>query len=385
MRRIQVESGRGWWLAGLVLAGWTAAVAGPSAPADHELIVQPDDGRAALLDAIGSATGYIHLAIYEIDDPQITAALVAADQRGVRVRILYNYHSFARYGMTNQIAGIARNFHVGGVEVQPAPERFTVFHEKSLTVDDRLSIIMTYNIAATYFSGSRDFGVITRVPAEIAEINRFFEADWQGAASPIPPAPALVWSPDNSRAELLRFLDGARHNLYVYNMEAVDPGCLAALAAAAARGVKVRFISAKLDRLGPDENDPGRQSLNEADAEAAVGKFLFIHAKAMIADYGTPAARAFVGSENFSSNSLDFARELGVIMTEPAVVERLYQVFKKDWARILNGNVSDHYAFTHLAQKSYAAAAEMAGTTNPPAVKTPRPARTPTHRRAKAE
>ena len=44
---------------------------------------------------------------------------------------------------------------------------------------------------------------------------------------------------------------------------------------------------------------------------------LYIHAKVVIADAGTPHQRAFVGSENFSNASLNSNRELGIETTDP--------------------------------------------------------------------
>jgi phosphatidylserine/phosphatidylglycerophosphate/cardiolipin synthase-like enzyme len=47
----------------------------------------------------------------------------------------------------------------------------------------------------------------------------------------------------------------------------------------------------------------------------------------MIAD----GARAFVGSENFSANSLDDNRELGVLIADFGVITTLNQTFQQDW------------------------------------------------------
>ena len=48
------------------------------------------------------------------------------------------------------------------------------------------------------------------------------------------------------------------------------------------------------------------------------GGALYLHAKAIVADHRT----AFVGSQNFSSSSLDDNRELGIITADPSVVDR---------------------------------------------------------------
>ena len=43
----------------------------------------------------------------------------------------------------------------------------------------------------------------------------------------------------------------------------------------------------------------------------------YIHGKVIEADYGTPRAKTFIGSENFSSTSLNDNRELGLITSTP--------------------------------------------------------------------
>lgn len=55
---------------------------------------------------------------------------------------------------------------------------------------------------------------------------------------------------------------------------------------------------------------------------------LYIHAKTMVIDGTT----AFVGSQNFSTSSLDYNRELGVITTDPAVVEPVSATLAGDFA-----------------------------------------------------
>jgi phosphatidylserine/phosphatidylglycerophosphate/cardiolipin synthase-like enzyme len=59
---------------------------------------------------------------------------------------------------------------------------------------------------------------------------------------------------------------------------------------------------------------------------------LYIHAKAMVADYGTGTAAAFLGSENFSHASLTENRELGIITNRPAVLGGLNTTITSDFA-----------------------------------------------------
>jgi hypothetical protein len=66
----------------------------------------------------------------------------------------------------------------------------------------------------------------------------------------------------------------------------------------------------------------------------------YVHAKTVIADYGTSTAKAFMGSENFSSNSLNDNRELGLITSNSGVVSGLESIFDADFSGSSTGKVA---------------------------------------------
>jgi phosphatidylserine/phosphatidylglycerophosphate/cardiolipin synthase-like enzyme len=72
----------------------------------------------------------------------------------------------------------------------------------------------------------------------------------------------------------------------------------------------------------------------QAGGVSAVCKaFLYIHAKMVLADVGSAQAQAYIGSENLSCVSLGENRECGIIVTEPAILQRLEATFQSDWAQ----------------------------------------------------
>jgi phosphatidylserine/phosphatidylglycerophosphate/cardiolipin synthase-like enzyme len=106
------------------------------------------------------------------------------------------------------------------------------------------------------------------------------------------------------------------------------------MVAAAKRGVKVRFIAAVLSGEGKiNGNARGVTTLLSGGVNAACKSFLYIHAKMVLADYGTAQAQAYIGSENFSCTSLNENRECGIIVTEPAILDRLNTTYASDWAK----------------------------------------------------
>jgi phosphatidylserine/phosphatidylglycerophosphate/cardiolipin synthase-like enzyme len=138
-----------------------------------------------------------------------------------------------------------------------------------------------------------------------------------------------VWSPTNSQSTLLGIINGAKTSLLVENEEMGDYPVIDALLAAAARGVSVEIAM---------ENSKSYQleftALVQSGVKLAVYQHakLYIHAKAIVADYGTSGAKVFVGSENFSSASLGFNRELGIVTTNAAILDGIQATLASDFA-----------------------------------------------------
>jgi len=299
-------------------------------PAVHTLIVEPDDGKAMVLSTITGAHDNITLTIYELTDPEIIAALAAAEGRGVSVRVLYNNASFASMNEANPNAGAVANLLRTGVKTEPASPVFTVTHQKTLTADGTRALIMTFNLEPDYFATTRDFGILTTNMTEVREITRVFDADWN-YRNITPALPSLVWSPINSRVKILGVINHATKTLDIYNEEITDKECIDALAAAEKRGVAVRVIAADLDGNGKNKNAPALKTLNANGGKAKTITSLYIHAKMVLADYQTPDQIAYLGSENLGKVSLDQNRELGILVVEKPILDRLESVFSQDW------------------------------------------------------
>ena len=309
----------------------------------HTLIVEPDDGRTLVLNALNAAKKNIDLTIYEISDPQIMSALEAAQGRKVAVRVLYDWYSFPVDTQQREIMPAIQQLKAAGIECKPAPAKFEVTHEKAFVIDDSTGIVMSFNLTSEYFSDTRDFGIITTVAAEVAEIQAVFSADWNGT-SVVPKVASMVWSPVNSRTKLTALITQAKKTLDIYCEEVDDPGTLGAMVAAAKRGVEVRFIAAVLSGQGKANNNArGITYLRNGQVNAVCKSFpftvfgvqqqMYIHAKMVLADYRTPNAQAYIGSENFACVSLDDNRECGIIVTEAAILDRLQATYDADWAQ----------------------------------------------------
>ncbi|HOK05400.1 MAG TPA: phospholipase D-like domain-containing protein [bacterium] len=298
----------------------------------HILIVEPDDGKTPVINGINSAKKSIDLTIYSLNDPVVENALKSASAAGVKVRVLYNYYSFLDHEKEFVLKTMA-GLESAGIFTRCASSDFAVTHQKTFTIDRRQSIIMTFNLRPNYFTNTRDFGIITNDKGEVSEISRVFDADWF-YKKVIPKVTSLVWSNNNSRRKILSLIQSANVSLEIYNEELEDKQCLDALIMKAKSGVNVRIISAQMIEGGYDKNKNNRKYLNQHGVKAKympTNDYLYCHAKMVLVDYGTSNAKAFVGSENFSSTSLDKNRELGIIVNKTDILNRLHSVFETDW------------------------------------------------------
>ncbi len=296
-----------------------AESAGPAA--SLRLLTEPAAGIGPIYQLITAARSSVDLTMYELADPTAEADLAADAARGVNVRVLLDQHleKARKTGAYDYLA--AR-----GVHVRWGPAGAT-YHQKTLTVDDATSVVMTLNLVSEDYPGTRDFAVIDTNRADVATFN----ADFAGQAITPPDGADLVWSPTNAQASVLSVINGATRSLAVEDEEMDDPAVTAALAAAAQRGVDVTVIMT----ADPDW-DTAFAELARAGAHVRLyaddSSSLYIHAKAIVADAGRPGRQALVGSQNLSAASLGYNRELGILTRDQALVAAVSATLADDYA-----------------------------------------------------
>ncbi len=280
--------------------------------ATYTLITMPDDSLTALYNLLSSATKSIDMTMYELTDTTVTSILTKAAAAGITVRVILDQNNEKKSNTTayNTLAA-------GGVSVHWANPTYACTHQKTVTVDSATSAILTLNLTTEDYPTTRDFGVITNSAADIAAIETTFNADFTNATITPPTGDNLVWSPTNSSAALLGIINGATQSLLIAQEEMSDTGIESAIEAALKRGVAVTLVQENL--TGSYTSTLQTFMADGAKVATYSSKTgYYIHAKAILADYGTVAAKLFLGSENCSAPSLTENRELGLIFTDAA-------------------------------------------------------------------
>jgi phosphatidylserine/phosphatidylglycerophosphate/cardiolipin synthase-like enzyme len=272
------------------------------------VIIQPDAGFAPILQAMRRAKRTIDIAIFRLDRREFLDTLGAAVARGVRVRALVAH---TNRGGEAQLRKVEQQLLAAGVVVARTGDEFVKYHGKYLIIDDTLHLL-GFNFAKRDVSKTRSFGIQTRERTAVRDAARLFEADMTRQAFECAPRSRLVISPENARATLERFVSGARKRLAIYDARLDDPSFRKLLEARAAAGVVVQILgkARKLD-----------------DVAVRPLKGLRQHVRAIVRD-GT---QVFIGSQSLRRLELDERREVGLIVTNPAVARRVMQVFEADW------------------------------------------------------
>jgi cardiolipin synthase len=288
------------------------------------LITEPGPGDRPFVALIDGSRHSVEITMYELDDPRVERALAAAAARDVRVAVLLDHGLYGEGRALND--GAYRYLSAHGVSVSWAPAYFALTHQKAIAIDGRVAAIMTLNLTPVDYADSRDFAVLDYRAADVSAIAQTFDADMRHRRI-VPGAGSgdLLWSP-GAQAPLDALIARARHSVDVESEEMDDPAVTLELCLAARRGVHVRILMTYQPTL--------RAALTYLfGCHAQVRTYpanaaLYIHAKLILVDRRT----VFIGSQNFSRQSLLYNRELGIVTANPELAAAAEHTFDGDFA-----------------------------------------------------
>jgi phosphatidylserine/phosphatidylglycerophosphate/cardiolipin synthase-like enzyme len=291
------------------------------------VFVEPDAGVAPVLNAIQGANHTIDVEVYLLTDRTIIQALEDAVGRGVAVRMLLETHPYG-IGSTSPQETLDE-LNAAGVHAQASDPSYHYTHEKAMVIDGATVYIMTCNLSLSGLGGSssaanREYGIVDTNSADVQGIEAIFNADWNRTSVTLSD-PNLVVSPINSRADLTSLIAGAKSSLWIEDEEMYDSASEQAMVAAVKRGVDVEVV---LPTPSGSGNSSDVETLRSGGVHVRYLSNPYVHAKLIVADQQL----AFVGSENFSSTSLDENREVGLLVSDATAIGTLGHTFTLDWS-----------------------------------------------------
>ena len=311
----------------------------------------PEDLHQTWLNKINGARKTIRMEMFHLTDPAIVQALRAKTSQ-VEIDLILDSGNLSDPGtdqIKNEILTDRPNIHA--YPSSGGPDGFTQTHTKAMIVDGNVALITSINLTGNA-PVQRDYGIETSNGKIISEMTDVFNADIRNSENaqnhqqPVRFTPEDVgqgdpiWSPVDSESRLVslieesvkipdgpdRYLDATVENLG-------DVAIENALSDAAKNHVKVRII---VPQCVLGANGPRNYGFFQFLKNGVQYKVMphpssphqpYMHGKMIVLGNG----RAYVGSVNFSKNSTQGNRELGIIFTSRQVGKQIDDVFREDW------------------------------------------------------
>jgi len=302
-------------------------------------------GEADIVKFISNANKSIKMWMFNLTNKTVIQALIdAAKKPNVKVQLILNADMFSDQqdqdgdGDLKSKKDVPTMLTQAGVEVVKGSEAFSINHAKTTLIDDQQAWITTMNLTH-HFLEQRDAGVLVQDQSVIADLIALFEADLQnaktqGSITPVQQSKSLLVSPTNSLDQIESLIDQAQKEILITS-ENISLGLIQpSLQRALKRNVSVKVIAPLCDlNFDPFFNLPTLRSLNALGVKSLVMPFPaskdlpYLHQKSMIIDQKI----LYVGSQNFTRNSLKKAREIGIIINNPEIVNQFLESQNHDF------------------------------------------------------
>ena len=266
-------------------------------PAADRIVTSIAERRTTILEVIRAAEREITLSLFRCTDEEIFAELTRATARGVAVNVLITSRA---KGGKNKIKKLWNALQETGAVVHAYTDPVVKYHAKYLVVDDGPAVVASFNLTRKCFERTCDALVVTHDPDVVSGLRDLMAADREGRPLPANLTPRLIVGPERARRQFTALVEQAQSSVRLIDAKLSDPDLVALLNARRVTGLTVQVVGAK--RLG------GLKS----------------HGKILLVDDRI----AVVGSLALAALSLDFRREVAIIVEDPSAVADIDQLFR---------------------------------------------------------
>jgi cardiolipin synthase len=287
------------------------------------LYVEPNATVAPVVAFIEAAETQLLINNYYIDDAHILQAISGDVHRGVKVCVVVAGNP---YRLSQNVSREAAALQQAGAVVKFAPSQFESawghrsFDHAKYAVAANEALIGTANWDRSAFSRNREYIYISSDPVLLQSLTSIFAADFNGseAADMSSIDPDLVISPGSESQLAAAIRQPGAVGVETEEL-GTDRGILEALEAKGADAdVIILTKGARARVLG---------ALQDAGVNVRILDEPYMHAKMVVGQQV-----GFIGSENFTVTSLDYNREIGILLYDQSELQTLLAVFQQDWA-----------------------------------------------------
>jgi phosphatidylserine/phosphatidylglycerophosphate/cardiolipin synthase-like enzyme len=247
-----------------------------------------------MLEVIAGAKRRLVLSLFRCNDFGVLDGLASALDRGVKVEAILTKRA---KGGKKRLRKLWEALEEMGAVVHRYADPVVKYHAKYLVADGKTALVATLNPTTKCFTATWDFVLITDERPVVRSLSTLFALD--AAGERVLPrhriSPRLIIGPEGARAKMSALLTSARRSIKVLDHKLSDPDLVALLRERRDEGIAVSVID--------------RQPVG----------FQVPHGKLLIID----DRRALLGSMGMSALSLDFRREVSVLVDTPVLVRQL--------------------------------------------------------------
>ncbi len=260
----------------------------------------------------------IYISVYIFTEKRIKNALLKAKKRWVEVKIIMEKSPYMTNNINNNFFEI---FEKNNIEVTWSnQDNYLLNHAKFLIIDERW-IISTGNLSYSTFSQNRDVFVITKNREIINFLKKLFLNDFIWSKKIIYHE-NIVLSPNYSRKKINLLLENAKNEIKIYIPYIND-----------------KKITDKLIKLKQEKNISinilvSKNAEKNNNYKKLIKAWIKIkkleksnqHSKIILIDN----KYIFISSINFSKQSFDENRELGIILKNKNIIKKFDKLFFSD-------------------------------------------------------
>src|SRR5439155_24646332 len=249
-----------------------------------------------ILEILRNAKRTLALSLFRCNDQAIFDELTAAVDRGVDVQVITTSRE---KGGRGRLEKLWESLDETGASVRAYADPVVKYHAKYIVADNGPAVVTSLNFTRKCFRKTCDGIVLTYDPAVVADLRRLMAADAAGQKTPADLSERLVIGPERARRQFTALVEQARSSIRIIDAKLSDPDLVTLLRSRRAGGLAVEIFDSR--RLGD----------------------LKSHGKIMVID----DAKVVVGSLALAALSLDFRREVAIIVDEPSAVSQAVEMF----------------------------------------------------------
>ncbi|MEI6254560.1 MAG: phospholipase D-like domain-containing protein [Mycobacteriaceae bacterium] len=154
---------------------------------DGGLLWSNSNSRLQMARFIDRATTTLHIQHPKFVDAVILDRLVAAVERGVKIKVLCGgRHGISEWDILDTFSSLRT---LGRFGVKVHKQKNLRVHAKLIVIDEREALVGSMNIDRSAFDSRRELGLTTTDPAVVARLIEVFDSDWNSSHHYAPPDP----------------------------------------------------------------------------------------------------------------------------------------------------------------------------------------------------